>query len=186
MRNRLLWSGGALAAFVLLTAAFGPIVVGRDPTAQDILARTRPPSAQHPFGTDRLGRDVFARVVYGARIALLTGGVVAAASLAAGLVIGTATAYYGGRVDTLLMRAIDVFMSFPGILVAISVMAVLGQGLRNMILALALVQIPRLSGWCARPPCRCANATSCRPCAQWAPATATSCGGTSCPTASLR
>jgi len=144
MRNRLLWSGGALAAFVIVTAALGPMVVGRDPTAQDILARTRPPSAQHPFGTDRLGRDVFARVVYGARIALLTGGVAAAASLAVGLVIGTATAYYGGRVDSLLMRGIDVFMSFPGILVAISVMAVLGQGLRNMILALVLVQIPRL------------------------------------------
>src|SRR5262249_61334220 len=116
MRTRLLWSGGALAAFVLLTAALGPIVVGRDPTAQDILARTRPPSAQHPFGTDRLGRDVFARVVYGARIALLTGGVVAAASLAAGLVIGTATAYYGGRVDRLLLPRIAGFLDFPGML----------------------------------------------------------------------
>jgi peptide/nickel transport system permease protein len=144
MTNRLLWIGGALAGFVLLAAVAGPTVVGRDPTAQDILARTRPPSAQHPFGTDRLGRDVFARVVYGARIALLTGGVVAAGALAAGLVVGTVTAYYGGRVDSVLMRGIDVFMSFPGILVAISVMAVLGQGLRNMILALVLVQIPRL------------------------------------------
>lgn len=144
MTNRLLWAGGALAAFVLAAAVVGPVVVGRDPTAQDILARTRPPSTQHPFGTDRLGRDVFARVVHGARIALLTGGVVAVTALAAGLVVGTVTAYYGGRVDSLLMRGIDVFMSFPGILVAISVMAVLGQGLRNMILALVLVQIPRL------------------------------------------
>jgi len=144
MRNRLLWAGGMLAGCVLLVALVGPAVVGHDPTSQDILARTRPPSAQHPFGTDRLGRDVFARVVYGARIALLTGGVVAVTALAAGLVLGTVTAYYGGRVDTLLMRGIDVFMSFPGILVAISVMAVLGQGLRNMILALVLVQIPRL------------------------------------------
>jgi len=144
MRNRLLWGGGAIAGLVLLTALVGPALVRRDPTAQDILARTRPPSSLHPFGTDRLGRDVFARVIYGARIALLTGGVVAAASLAAGLVIGTVTAYYGGRVDSFLMRGIDVFMSFPGILVAISVMAVLGQGLRNMILALVLVQIPRL------------------------------------------
>jgi len=144
MTNRLLWAGGVLAGFTLVAAVFGPAVVRRDPTAQDILARTRPPSVQHPFGTDRLGRDVFARVVYGARIALLTGGVVALAALAAGLVIGTVTAYYGGRVDSVLMRGIDVFMSFPGILVGISVMAVLGQGLRNMILALVLVQIPRL------------------------------------------
>jgi len=144
MTNRLLWAGGALAGFVLVAAVVGPAVVGRDPAAQDILARTRPPSTQHPFGTDRLGRDVFARVVYGARIALLTGGVVALAALAGGLVIGTVTAYCGGRVDSVLMRGIDVFMSFPGILVAISVMAVLGQGLRNMILALVLVQIPRL------------------------------------------
>jgi len=142
--NRLLWAGSALAGLVLVAAIVGPAVIRRDPTTQDILARTRPPSAQHPFGTDRLGRDVFARVVYGARIALVTGGVVAVAALAAGLVLGTVTAYYGGRVDSVLMRGIDVFMSFPGILVAISVMAVLGQGLRNMILALVLVQIPRL------------------------------------------
>jgi len=144
MKNRLLWSGGVIAGLVLLTALVGPALVRRDPTSQDILARTRPPSTQHPFGTDRLGRDVLARVVYGARIALLTGGVVAVAALAVGLILGTLTAYYGGRVDALLMRGIDVFMSFPGILVAISVMAVLGQGLRNMILALVLVQIPRL------------------------------------------
>ncbi|HTY78470.1 MAG TPA: ABC transporter permease [Candidatus Bathyarchaeia archaeon] len=144
MKNRLLWGGGAIAGLVLLTALVGPALIRRDPTAQDILARTRPPSSQHPFGTDRLGRDVFARVVYGARIALLTGGLVAVAALAAGLATGTVTAYYGGRVDALLMRGIDVFMSFPGILVAISVMAVLGQGLYNMILALVLVQIPRL------------------------------------------
>lgn len=148
-RNRLLWVGGALTGLVLVTAVVGPALVRRDPAGLDILARTRPPSGQHLLGTDRLGRDILARVVHGARITLVTGGVVALASLAGGLVIGTVTAYYGGRVDAVLMRALDVFMSFPGILVAISVMAVLGQGLGNLILALVLIQVPRLT-WVVR------------------------------------
>jgi peptide/nickel transport system permease protein len=143
--NRLLAVGTAMVTFVLVTAVFGPVLVRHDPVAQNIVDRMRGPSLEHPFGTDRLGRDLLARVVGGARITLVTGGVVALVALAGGLLIGTASGYYGGRVDTMLMRAIDVFMSFPGILVAIAVMAVLGQGTRNIILALIFIQVPRLT-----------------------------------------
>jgi peptide/nickel transport system permease protein len=118
--------------------------VTTDPLAQNIGERTRPPSAAHPFGTDRFGRDVLARVVHGARITLTIGVVVAAVSLAVGVAVGTVAGYRGGRVDGMLMRGLDVFMSFPGILVAISVMAVLGQGIDKVILALALAQAPRM------------------------------------------
>jgi peptide/nickel transport system permease protein len=143
--NWLLWVGAVLVGLVLLVALAGPGLVARDPVAQSILERTRPPSAEHPFGTDRLGRDILARVVHGARITLVTGGVVALVAFAAGLAIGTVSGYHGGRVDATLMRLIDVFMSFPGILVAIAVMAVLGQGTRNIILALLVIQVPRLT-----------------------------------------
>lgn len=144
-RSRLLWVGATLVGLVVLAALAGPALVRRDPLEQNVLARTRPPSAGHPLGTDRLGRDILARVVHGARITLLTGGVVALVALAGGLVLGTASGYHGGRVDAVLMRLIDVFMSFPGILVAIAVMAVLGQGTRNIILALVVIQVPRLT-----------------------------------------
>jgi peptide/nickel transport system permease protein len=143
--NRLLVVGGILVGIVLIAAIAGPVLVHQDPIAQSIAERMRPPSLEHAFGTDRLGRDVLARVVGGARITLATGGVVALVALAGGLLVGTPSGYHGGRLDALLMRAIDVFMSFPGILVAIAVMAVLGQGVRNMILALAIVQVPRLA-----------------------------------------
>jgi len=128
----------------VLVAVVGPALVPKDPLAQNIGERTRPPSPEHPFGTDRFGRDVLARVVHGARITLTIGIVVAFVSLATGVVIGTVAGYHGGRVDGALMRAVDVFMSFPGILVAISVVAVLGQGVDKVILALSLAQAPRM------------------------------------------
>lgn len=142
--NRLLALGGAIVFLALLTAVVGPSLVRHDPVAQDIVARMRAPSLEHPFGTDRLGRDILARVVGGARITLATGGIVALVALAGGILVGTVAGYHGGRVDAVLMRGIDVFMSFPGILVAIAVMAVLGQGTRNIILALTIIQVPRL------------------------------------------
>lgn len=141
----MLWAGGGIVALVLAAALFGPALVGLDPVAQNVAERTRPPSAEHPFGTDRLGRDILSRVVHGARITLVTGGAVSLVGLAGGLTLGTVTGYYGGRVDAMLMRAVDVFMSFPGILVAIGVMAVLGQGTANIILALSLIQVPRFT-----------------------------------------
>lgn len=142
--TRLVWIGGALFGLVVAVAVLGPALVGRDPLAQNITERTRPPSREHPFGTDRFGRDVLARVVHGARITVVTGGLVALAAVGGGVLFGAVAGYHGGRVDTILMRGIDVFMSFPGILVAISVMAVLGQGLGNIILAMSVAQVPRM------------------------------------------
>ncbi len=144
-RNRFLWAGATIVGAVLVIALAGPTLAGRSPFEQNVLKRTKPPTAEHPFGTDRLGRDVFARVLYGARVTVMTGGVVALAALAGGLLLGTVAGYYGGRIDGVMMRFIDVFMSFPGILVAIAVMAVLGQGTVNIILALVVVQVPRLT-----------------------------------------
>lgn len=140
-----LWLGSVIVAVVLFVALAGPLMTSRGPLEQNLAMRNRPPSAEYWFGTDRYGRDVFARVVYGAKISMTVGGVVTLVSLAGGMVIGAITGYYRGKVDQVLMRVIDVFMSFPAILVAIAVMAVLGQGVANLIFALTVIHVPRLA-----------------------------------------
>ena len=129
------------------------------------------PSAAHWFGPDELGRDILSRIVYGARISMLVGGCVVAASLTLGLLFGSIAGYYGGITDRLLnVVVMNAFMSFPGILLAIAFVAFLGPGIFNLIFALSL------GGWVGyarlvRARCwRCASASLSRPRAGWAPA----------------
>jgi peptide/nickel transport system permease protein len=139
-RHNLLATAGAvlIAVFVIL-ALFGPWIAPQDPAHIDLPSRLMGPSASHWFGTDELGRDILSRIIYGARISMLVGSCVVAASLTLGLVFGSIAGYYGGFLDRFLnVIVMNAFMSFPGILLAIAFVAFLGPGLFNLVLALSI------------------------------------------------
>ena len=134
--------GAALLTIFVLAAIFAPILSWHTPETLNLSARLLPPTAKHLFGTDELGRDIFARVLYGARISLVVAVSVVALSLAIGLVTGGLAGFYGGTADVLLnVYVINAFLALPGILLAIAFVAFLGPGLGNLILALSI------SGW---------------------------------------
>ncbi|MDZ4178232.1 MAG: ABC transporter permease [Coriobacteriia bacterium] len=149
-RNKLAIAGLVWITFVVLMTATADLWVPPlfgDPLAVDTTlgANLQPPSAEHPFGTDKLGRDVFARVVYGARVSLTVGVIAVSISLFIGLILGALSGYYGGLVDTLVMRAADVFFAFPYILFAIALIAVLGPSYRNVFIAIGILGWPSIS-----------------------------------------
>jgi peptide/nickel transport system permease protein len=138
--NRLAYIGIAIAAVFILAAIFAPFIATHDVTAQDLAIRYAAPSADHWFGTDSLGRDVFSRVVYGARISLEVGIVVVTVSSIIGITIGSIAGFYGGLVDRILSGYVfNVFLAFPGLLLAIALVAFLGAGLGKLILALCVI-----------------------------------------------
>ncbi len=131
--------GLILVAFVILAAVLAPVLVPFDPADSDLKLALQPPSRHHWFGTDQLGRDVFTRVLYGARVSLLIGLVTVATAGALGLAVGVISGYVGGATDVVLMRLVDVQLSFPFVLLALVVNAILGIGLRNIIITLSIV-----------------------------------------------
>jgi peptide/nickel transport system permease protein len=138
--NRLAYIGIFVAALFILVAIFAPLVATHDVTAQNLAIRYAAPSAAHWFGTDSLGRDVFSRVVFGARISLEVGIIVVTVSSVIGVMIGAIAGYYGGIVDRILSGYIfNVFLAFPGLLLAIALVAFLGAGLGKLILALCVI-----------------------------------------------
>jgi peptide/nickel transport system permease protein len=132
-------AGLTIVALFVAVALFGPSLVSQSPTTQNLSEDLQPPRAAHPFGQDKLGRDVLSRVVYGARVSLLVGVTVAGISACIGLAVGAFAGYAGGWTDELIMRVIDVLLAFPGILLAIALSAVLGPSLRNVLLALCVI-----------------------------------------------
>ncbi|WP_255513485.1 ABC transporter permease [Homoserinibacter sp. GY 40078] len=133
--------GLVVVAFWVLVVIFGPLIAPYDPIAQDS-ARYLPPSAEHLFGTDGVGRDVFSRVVSGARISLPVAVGLVALSLAIGSTVGAIAGYAGGVVDGVLMRIVDLFFSFPAIVLAMAVSAALGPSLLNAVAAIVVVSWP--------------------------------------------
>ena len=136
--------GGTLLLFMLLIAVFAPYLGTVDPTALAPARRTRPPSAEHWFGTDMLGRDLYSRVIYGARVSLLVGFSVAAFSSVIGLAIGLVAGFVRWA-DAVLMRVMDGLMSIPPILLAVALMALTRGSVGNVILAITIAEIPRVS-----------------------------------------
>ena len=134
----LLWGGGLTLLWILLalTASF---VAPYDPTAQDLTATLRPPSLTHPLGTDNFGRDVLSRIIWGTRLDLAMGLLALVTPFVAGCLIGLISGYFGGIVDILLMRLLDVTMSFPFFVLVIAIISVLGAGLPSFFIAVALV-----------------------------------------------
>ena len=138
--NRLAYIGIVIAAIVILTAIFAPFIATHDVIVQDLSKRFASPSAEHWFGTDSLGRDVFSRVVFGARISLQVGLTVVLVSGVIGILIGAIAGFYGGWLDRFLSGYLfNVFLAFPGLLLAIALVAFLGAGLGKLILALCVI-----------------------------------------------
>ena len=134
--------GSAIFICILLITIFAPAVAPYDPMARDIKNRFAKPSPEHVFGTDQLGRDVFARVIHGGRPILGASFAAVTSALAAGLIIGVSGGYRGGWLDTMLMRLMDVMLSFPSILLAILIVATLGLGLLNVTAAIGFSMAP--------------------------------------------
>lgn len=130
-----------LAVFVIiaLMAILAPVVTQHSPNQIDLRARSQPPSLEHWFGTDRTGRDIYTRTVYAGRISLLVGVLAVAISVATALVLGSVAGFFGGKVDTIIMRFTDVMMTFPPVVIFVAVAAAAGPGLRNTILVIGLL-----------------------------------------------
>lgn len=141
-RDPLTFFGSAFFALVVLCAAFAPLLTPYDPGKISVMDRFKPPSIAHPFGTDDFGRDVLARVLYGGRTIMVTGFAAVLTALIIGGAIGVTGGYTGGNVDHLLMRLMDIMLSFPAVLLAILIVASLGASLVNAIIAIIFSLIP--------------------------------------------
>lgn len=143
IRQKPLGSFGAVVLLLMvIMAIFAPVIATHDPYTQDARAVLASPSAQHLFGTDNLGRDVFSRVVYGSRISMTVGLLSVAFGIGVGVIVGLISGYRGGWIDMLIQRIVDALMSFPILVLAMAVVAVLGPSLRNVTLAIGVVTIP--------------------------------------------
>jgi peptide/nickel transport system permease protein len=141
-RNPLAMVGLGIIVALLLVAALAPVLAGHSPFEQDLGQRLRAPDARHWFGTDELGRDIYARILYGARITLVIVGLVVVLVGPVGLLVGTAAGYFGGWFDTVLMRVTDIFLAFPRLILALAFVSALGPGIENAVIAIALTAWP--------------------------------------------
>jgi peptide/nickel transport system permease protein len=131
--------GGAIVLLTVISAIIAPWAVPYDPSGQELALRLERPSLEHPFGLDELGRDIFSRVLAGARISLFVGLTVVGISSILGVLLGSVAGYFGGWLDDIISRTIDVLLAFPGILLAIALVAVLGPSLSNVVMALSVI-----------------------------------------------
>jgi peptide/nickel transport system permease protein len=147
MRRKPLGAAGGIIVVVMIFAAiFANFLTSYDPVANSFADMTQAPSWQHILGTDQFGRDLFSRIIYGARTALLVSFTSSIIGAAIGLVLGVGSAYFGGRIDLIFQRIMDVFMAFPLIIMALAMVAIFGTGAQNVIIAITIPFIPR----CAR------------------------------------
>ena len=144
-RNRAALTGGIIVLLFVTIAALAPLIAPHPPNEGDLAQRLMPPGRNHPLGTDPLGRDLLSRVIYGARISLEIQVVSVLFALLVGTLIGMTSGYYGGKLDHVIMRLMDVLLAFPGIFLAISIIAVLGPGLLNLMLAAGIYSIPQFA-----------------------------------------
>jgi peptide/nickel transport system permease protein len=134
--------GAAVLAFFVVVALAAPLVSPYDPVATDWGAVRKPPSLAHPFGTDELGRDVLARIIWGSRASLMAAAVAVGMAAAIGIPIGLASGYFGGALDALAMRLIDAMLAIPFLILAIALAAFLGPSLTNAMIAIGIAQVP--------------------------------------------
>ena len=138
-KQRNLILGGVLILLLVLVALLAPVIAPYGPQDTDYTARLAPPGAGHLFGTDNLGRDIFSRVIWGSQIDLQVGIISVIPPFIIGVILGCLTGYYGGRLDTIVMRISDIIQAFPFLILIIAIVAVLGTGLTSVYLAVALV-----------------------------------------------
>jgi peptide/nickel transport system permease protein len=141
-RHRAAMAGLALLVVLLVLALAAPVLTASDPGRQQLSQALKPASLAHPLGTDHLGRDMLARLLYGGRLSLLIGFLAVGVGLVVGVPLGAVSGFYGGRVDLAIQRLADVLLSFPGFLLALSLVAILGVGLQNVILSVGISAVP--------------------------------------------
>jgi peptide/nickel transport system permease protein len=144
----LMGNKGALAGLIvlillILAAIFAPLITTYDPIVIDPPNRTAPPSRDHWLGTDGFGRDIYTRIVYGARVSLPVGLIAVSIAATVGAVLGLIAGYYGRLADAVIMRVIDVMLAFPNIMLALVIVAILGPSIRNVMIAVGIGEIPR-------------------------------------------
>lgn len=143
--NKLSWFGMVLFVVLCLLAIFAPIITPYSPIDQSIMNRMKPPSMEHLFGTDAFGRDMFTRALFGARISLTVGVVSVFLGMTIGSVFGVLSGYYGRWIDAVIMRTMDVLLSFPTLITGIIIVALLGPSLTNVIIAITITLIPKFA-----------------------------------------
>ncbi len=141
-RHRLALLGLLIVGIFTVCAILAPWLAPYDPTDASLRERRQPPSWEHPLGTDELGRDLLSRLLWGARISMLIGLIAVGIGVALGVPLGALSGYYGGRFDLLVQRLVDIMLAFPGILLAIAIVAVLGVGLENVMIAVGIASVP--------------------------------------------
>lgn len=141
-KNKLAFSGFVMLIILLLFALAAPLIAPYDPYQMNPGAMLEGPSSEHFFGTDQFGRDIFSRIIYGTRISFRVGIISVSIALVIGLIMGVVAGYYGGWVDGVLSRIMDIMFSFPQILLALVIMALLGSSLTNVMIAIGIVYIP--------------------------------------------
>lgn len=145
LRRKVSVIGAVVLIAFFAIAIVGPFLCSQDPLAQDLINKYQPPSGAHWFGTDNLGRDTFTRMIYGARVSLTLSftGVISGSII--GVLLGVCAGFFGGWVDNLISRIIDILLAFPGLLLAITVVAILGNGIQNTAIAIAIFSIPSIA-----------------------------------------
>ncbi|MGI6672880.1 MAG: nickel transporter permease [Limnochordia bacterium] len=142
LRNRRAVVGGIILLVIITMAIFAPYAATHDPVKQNIRNQLKPPSREHIFGTDQFGRDIFSRVVYGARLSLRVGFLSISFALVVGGLLGLVSGYFGGWMDMIIMRLIDILLALPGFLLALAIVAALGPGLENVVMAIGVSYVP--------------------------------------------
>ncbi|HWR43543.1 ABC transporter permease [Sporomusa sp.] len=135
--------GIIMLAVLIFSAVFAPVLAPYDPYESNMPNSLKPPTTAHIMGTDELGRDIFSRILYGARISLIVGIEAVTLALICGVILGAVAGFYGGKVDTAIMGVMDIMLSFPSILLAIAFMTVLGRGVEKAVIAIGIVSIPQ-------------------------------------------
>lgn len=135
--------GASILIFFIITAIFAPLIATHDPRNADVTARLKGWSQEHYFGTDKVGRDIFSRIIYGSRISIKIGLVAMTFSISIGALLGIVAGYYGGWLDNTIMRVMDMMLAMPSILLAMVIVTILGQSLTNAIIAVSIVYIPQ-------------------------------------------
>ncbi|OCS87013.1 nickel transporter permease [Caryophanon tenue] len=141
-KNKIALVGAAIVAFVVFLALFGPFIAPQGVNEQDLTKRLLPPSGEHWLGTDDFGRDIFSRIILGARISIAVGFFSVIISIVVGTFLGVVAGYYGGWLDTIISRIFDILLAFPSILLAIAIVSILGPSLQNALIAIAIINIP--------------------------------------------
>jgi peptide/nickel transport system permease protein len=138
-------AGLVIIIFLILVALLAPVLAPYDPIKTNIIARYKAPSSEHLLGTDGLGRDILSRIIYGSRISLQVGLFSVALALLFGVGFGLLAGYYGGKLDMVIMRFMDIMLAFPSILLAIGIVAILGPQLKNAMIAIGIINVPRFA-----------------------------------------